>query len=65
MIKGIKGKKLLALLLAAAVILCSFPVVFAEETIEEPKAEDVTPVEETTPEEEVQRLKDGASHIVW
>ena len=54
--KDSKGKKLLAMLVALAVLLCSFPVVFAEEAPVEVAPEEVTvevqevPVEVTEPE---------------
>ena len=54
--KDCKGMKLLAGLLALAVLLCSFPVVYADEEIIETTPEEVTveteaaPVEVTEPE---------------
>ena len=39
-----KGKKLLAMLLAATLLTCLFPVVYAEEPAAETAAEEVTPV---------------------
>ena len=39
-----KGKKLLAMLLAATLLTCLFPVVYAEEPAAETPAEEVTPV---------------------
>ena len=51
MSKDRKGKKLLAALLAVAVLLCSFPAVYAEEEIWEDIPEEVTVEEQETPEE--------------
>jgi hypothetical protein len=56
--KEYKEKRLLAALLALALLLCSFPVVYAEEVIAEELTEEVTveaqeaPVEVTEPEPE-------------
>ena len=49
--KDCKGMKLLAMLLALAVLLCSFPVVYAEEQTGEIPQEEVTVEAEEAPEE--------------
>ena len=51
MCKVNKGKKLIALLLVTAIMMCSFPAVYAEEPVADIPAEDVTPAAETAPEE--------------